>query len=186
MSAPAVPAWSVHLPTVDATVVRLALRPRGDRDPWPFTQALTEIARLGATGRERFRSLGAGRGQPLLASQELEWRGCELHVETAGAEATLELPPWDELTQSQATEEDLWDLVDTLAAATGASHGAIGDGEALRLEPPTTQRALASAVARHPALLLPPGTAAAVAGLPLATVALYRELPRSGLEVLLR
>lgn len=182
MSAPALPAWSVHLPTAGATVVRLALRARGPRDPWPFMEAITELGRLGARATEqRFRSVGAGRGHPLIASQELAWRGLPLHFETVAlgsaggqTEASLELPSWDELVAApDATEEALWDLVDTLAAVTGAVYGAIGDGEALAAPPD---------LAHHAALLV----SAAGAGAAGWHAADYRELPLSGLHVLLR
>lgn len=176
------PAWSVHLPTADATCVRLRLRPRGPTDPWPFSLALTRLAALGAVGEERFRSLGAGRGEPLLASQELRWHGCPLHLETTlerdgRREVSLSLPAWDELATGDAVEDDLWELVDALAAAVDAERGALGDGEAL--DDGLPQRALA----RHLALLVPEGDAQAW---PLGGAARYRDLPLSGLAVLLR
>jgi hypothetical protein len=172
-------AWSVHLPTADATWARLRLRPRGERDPWPFTLAVTQLQALGAVGEERFRSLGRGRDEPLLASQELRWRGCPLHLETllgreGSREAALALPSWDELAHSEATEDDFWDLVDGFAAAVGAGHGAIGDGEPLD-----------EVLDRHLALLLPPHLAADAES-EGGRACLYRELPLSGLHVLLR
>jgi len=171
--------WSIHLPTADATCVRLRLRPRDEGAPWPFTLALTELGRLGAVAAERFRSLGRGRGEPLLASQELLWRGCPVHLETAAGEASLALPAWDRMAETEANEDGFWELVDTFAAAVGARHGAIGDGEALA--PPGA--AWQGAIERHLALLLPP----AVAGdLGTWRVDRYRELPLSGLAVLLR
>jgi hypothetical protein len=161
-------AWSVHLPTAGETRVRLHLRPREPHDPWPLTLALTELAGHGVGKDGRFRSLGAGRGEPLLASQELTWRGLPLHLETTlgrdqSREVTLELPAWDELTANpEATEDDLWDLLDALAAAVDAHHGSIDDDLALLV--PAAQAA-------------DPGPQRA---------AHYRDLPRSGLTVLLR
>lgn len=174
-------AWSVHLPTADETCVRLRLRPRGERDPWPFSLALTELARLGAVGEGRFRAVGSGHGEPLIASHELQWHRCPLHVETLATrdgtrEAALALPSWDELCEhSDATEDDFWALVDGFAAAVDAEHGAIVDGEAL---PATTP-----VIEDHLAVLLPTGAAT-----PRETwrAAPYRELPRSGLSVVLR
>ena len=109
--------WSIHLPTADETCIRLRLRPRDERAPWPFSLALTELARLGAAGEGRFRALGSGHGEPLLASHELSWRRCALHVETVATrdgsrEAALALPSWDELCeQSEATEDEFWELL---------------------------------------------------------------------------
>jgi hypothetical protein len=183
-------AWSVHLPTADQTCVRLALPPRGERDPWPFTLAVTALARAGARGDERFRALGAGRGDPLIASQQLTWRGCPLHLETVvlgssggAAEVALALPSWDEMTATaEATEDAFWDLVDAVAAAVSAVHGAIGDGEPLG-PAPNGPAALARALALHPALLVDGPVVAEGAGW---RAAHYRELPASGLHVLLR
>jgi hypothetical protein len=182
------PAWSVHLPTVDATWVRLRLRPHGERDPWPFSLALTRLAGLGAVSEERFRSLGAGRGRPLLASQELSWRGGRLHLETTlgrdgVAELALALPCWDELVGGEATEEDLWELVDGCAEAVDAAHGAVGDGEPLE-EPEGNGEAALPSPGRHLGVLLP-GHAVEKATA-LAGAASYRELPLSGLTVVLR
>lgn len=172
------PPWAIHLPTADATCVRLRLRPRDEGAPWPFTLALTDLGRLGAVAAERFRSLGRGRGEPALASQELLWRGCPVHLETAAGEASLALPAWDEMAETEATEDGFWELVDTFAAAVGAGHGAIGDGEAL--DPPGA--AWEGTIGRHLALLLPPLDAAELGGW---RADRYRELPLSGLAVLL-
>jgi hypothetical protein len=176
------PAWAVHLPTTDTTCVRLALPRRTGHEPWPFTLAVTELTRLGATPVERFRSLGAGRGDPLIASQDLTWQGHPLRLEAVtlrdgAAEVALDLPPWDELTAGEATEAMLWDLVDALAAAVDARHGAIGDGEPLSpLDP------LDAALRRHLVVLAPAVLASSAGWL----AADYLELPRSGLHVLLR
>jgi hypothetical protein len=175
-------AWSIHLPTAGETCIRLRLRPRDARDPWPFSLALTELARLGAAGEGRFRALGSGHGEPLIAAHELSWRRCALHVETLATndgtrEAALALPSWDELCeQSEATEDDFWDLVDGFAAAVDAEHGAIVDGEPLPTAgPPDIEHHVAVLVPTHLADHPDPRRAAH-----------YRDLPRSGLSVLLR
>lgn len=178
-------AWSIHLPTADETCVRLRLRPRTERDPWPFSLALTELGRLGAEGEGRFRALGSGHGEPLIASHELRWRDCPVHIETLHSrdgtrEAALALPSWDELCEeSAATEEDFWELVDGFAAAVDAAHGAIVDGEPLAAAPQPT----ADALDRHLAVLVREPAAAELTGW---RAARYRDLPRSGLAVLLR
>jgi hypothetical protein len=184
-------AWAIHLPTADQTCIRVSLRPRDLRDPWPFTLALSELQGLGAVGEGRFRALGSGHGEPLLASQELTWRGCPVHLETlrgrdGSREAALALPSWDELCdQSDAVEDDFWDLVDAFAAAVGAGHGAIVDGEPLAPVPPPaeTPAAWQRLLDRHLALLVPEPIAAALSG---CHAVQYRDLPRSGLAVLLR
>jgi hypothetical protein len=175
--------WSVHIPTADETCVRLRLRPRDERDPWPFSLAITELGRLGVEGEGRFRALGSGHGEPLLASHELRWRDCPVHMETLRGrdgvhEAALALPSWDELcSEVDATEEDFWELVDGFAAAVDAAHGAIVDGEPL--DPPEQ----APAIERHLAVLVPQPHAAELTGW---RAAHYRDLPRSGLAVVLR
>lgn len=177
-------AWSIHLPTADETCVRLRLRPRDERDPWPFSLAITELGRLGVEGEGRFRALGSGHGEPLLASHELRWRDCPVHLETLRTgdghrEAALALPSWDEMcAESAATEDDFWELVDGFAAAVDAERGAIVDGE------PLDQPAHgAPAIERHLAVLVPQPRAAELTGW---RAARYRDLPRSGLAVLLR
>jgi hypothetical protein len=182
------PAWAIHLPTAGATCVRLRLAPRGERDPWPFMLAITELRRLGATGAERFRSLGRGRDEPVLAAQELAWHGCPLHLSTLAGrdgvrEASIELPSWDELERSQAAEADFWELVDAVAAAVGARHGAIGDGEPLDAPAAAGRAGRTADLDRHLALLLPAVDAEDVGAW---RAARYRELDRSGLVVLLR
>jgi hypothetical protein len=183
--------WAIHLPTADETCIRVSLRPRDERDPWPFSLALTELQSLGAVGEGRFRALGSGHGEPLLVSQELVWRGCPVHLETLRArdgsrEAALALPSWDELCdQAEAVEEDFWELVDAFASAVGAGHGAIVDGEPLDLASPPigTSAAWQPLLDRHLALLVPEHVAAELSG---CRAVHYRDLPRSGLAVLLR
>lgn len=175
--------WSIHLPTADETCIRLRLRPRDERDPWPFSLAITELGRLGAEGEGRFRALGSGHGEPLLASHELRWRDCPVHMETLRSgdgtrEAALALPSWDEMCdQVDATEDDFWELVDGFAAAVDAAHGAIVDGEPLDAPPAQP------AIERHLAVLVPQSGAVELTGW---RAAHYRDLPRSGLAVLLR
>jgi hypothetical protein len=179
-----VSAWSIHLPTADETCVRLRLRPRHERDPWPFSLAITELARLGAAGEGRFRAVGSGHGEPLIAAHELRWRRCPVHVETLATrdgtrEAALSLPSWDEMCDAaEATESDFWELVDGFAAALDAEHGAIVDGEPL-----CAAGSAAASLDRHLAVLVPAHVAAGVAPW---RAARYRDLPRSGLSVLLR
>jgi hypothetical protein len=182
-------AWNVHLPTADQTCVRLSLRPRDPGAPWAFALALTELKALGATGETRFRALGTGQGEPLVASQDLVWRGCPLHVETVVTrdgtrEAALALPSWDELcVTADAGEEDFWELVDRVAAAVDAGHGAVVDGEPLDPAPPASDDGWQRLVDRHLALLVPAGVAERIEG---ARAAHYRDLPLSGLAVLIR
>jgi hypothetical protein len=186
--------WSIHLPTADETCVRLRLRPRDDRDPWPFSLAITELGRLGVEGEGRFRALGSGHGEPLVASHELRWRDCPVHMETlrtrdGAREAALALPSWDEMCEeSSATEEDFWELVDGFAAAVDAEHGAIVDGEPLDAPPARVSAgdqpdAAAPRIERHLAVLVPQHAARHLAGW---RAAHYRDLPRSGLAVLIR
>lgn len=176
--------WSIHLPTADETCVRLRLRPRDERDPWPFSLAITELGRLGAEGEGRFRALGSGHGEPLLASHQLRWRDCPVHMETVRSgdgvrEAALALPSWDEICdKADATEDDFWELVDGFAAAVDAAHGAIVDGEPLDAPEDAT-----APIERHLAVLLPRPEAVELTGW---RAAHYRDLPRSGLAVLLR
>lgn len=178
--------WAVHLPTAGSTCVRLRLRPRAERDPWPFALAVTELTRLGAVATARFRSVGSGRGEPVLASQDMEWRGCALHLEVDAADLLLELPSWDEMGRTEASEAGFWDLVDGIAAAAGAAHGAIGDGEPLEVPgtrlPAGGGAAAPAALGRHLGLLVPWHDDT----LPRWLADRYRELPRSGLAALLR
>lgn len=163
-------AWRVHLGTTGATCVRLALQPRSASDPWPLSRALAELRAAGATTADRPHALGAGRGIPLLHRQDLTWCGCALHLEslhTPGrTEVALELPPWDELVERLDREDTVWDLVDTVAAACDARHGAIGDGEPLEDGAPDLRH--------HVGVLL------------RAHARPYTLLPKSGLVVLLR
>lgn len=187
VDASAAPAWRVHVPLVDATSVRFAVPRAEERDPWPLSRALTELQRMGAEREGTPRALGAGRGIPLVHSQELRWQGCtvvlEAHHVRLGQfdEVILGLPAWDELETSLPSEDMLWELVDTVAEACVARHGALGDGEAFILEAPADDATWQRRLARHTGLLaeLEPALFAGLA-------APYLTLPRSGLTVFLR
>lgn len=138
---------------------------------------LTELFEQGAVRVDRPHAVGAGRGAPLIHRQALRWRGVEIHLcaERHGGvdEISLELPPWDELVEQIDDEDDLWTLIDSVAATCDAQHGAIGDGEPLEDDPLDPRR--------HVGLIVVERDSGAV---PLA--APYTVLPRSGLCVLLR
>jgi hypothetical protein len=179
------PPWTVHLGTALETRIHLGLRSRRPGAPWPLPRAITELVRLGAVRDDAPRTLGRGRGMPLLSAQALSWHGLPVYVEVrgedgAGIEAVLELPSWDEMIVAAPDEDAVWELVDVFAAAVEGGSGVIADGEA-----PLLAEVLAddsrSALRRHIGVLvaegsLDPGSAASG----------YRVLPRSGLEVLLR
>ena len=177
MSLLAGPAWRVHLATADITCLRLRLAPYADRDPWPLTRVMTELTALGARAVGRPHALGSGRGMPLLHRQAWRWGECELHVEAHHAggvdEIAVELPPWDELVELVAAEDILWRLIDTIAAASDARWGVIGDGEALEPGPPSLRR--------HACILVADDRCGA-----RGVAATYTTLPLSGLTVLLR
>ena len=177
------PAWSVHLGTALETRVLLELGRLRPGDPWPLPRALTELGRLGAVRDRPPRTLGSGRGMPLLSAQQLLWSGCAIQLECrgdgAGAEAALELPSWDELVDAAAGEDAVWELIDTFAAAVDGTAGVITDGEAAL--PADVGGGWLGALRRHVGVLvaageLDPGPAGCR----------YRVLPRSGLEVVLR
>ena len=181
--------WRVHMPTVDATCVRFACARAGDEDPWPLARVLHYMQELGVTRADRPHAVGRGRGVPLIHRQALSWMGCTLlleshhHATFAADELSMLLPPWDELETSAACEDDLWTLVDTVAAGSGALHGAVGDGEPLELTRPDTAQAVSDSLRRHMALLV---SAETLHFADLARACLYRELPVSGLVVLAR
>jgi len=182
------PRWRVHLPTADQTCVRLALPRLGERDPWPLARVLAELASLGGRPTERTRALGSGRGTPVIASSELRWHGCPLAVESfhdvggGAGELAISAPSWDELTALLPGEDAYWELIDTAAMAAGARYGAVVDGEPLETEEPAGVAAWEEMVRRHLGVLARPGSFGAGPAL----AAPYRELPLSGLAVLLR
>jgi hypothetical protein len=181
------PLWRVHIPTVEESCVRVRCRRPAGTGPWPLSSALTELGRLGVRPTERFRSLGRGRGRPLIHSQEAEWEGLTVHLEslvTVGGsmvEAALALPAMDEVVR-RVDEDRWWELVDAFVLAVDALHGALVDGEPVDLEAADTPLAWRRRVGDHLGLLVPPG--AEVDWEPLACV--YTTLPASGLSVVLR
>jgi hypothetical protein len=183
----AAPIWRVHIPTVEESCVRVRCRQAAGSGPWPLTTALVELARLGVRPTERFRSLGTGRGRPLVHSQEAEWRGLTVHLEsvvTSGGgvvEAALALPGMDEVVVC-VDEDPWWELVDAFAAAVDATHGALVDGEPVDLTPAATEAGWRRRLGDHLGLLLPEGTEVEWG----CTATVYATLPASGLEVILR
>jgi hypothetical protein len=186
-AAGALPLWRVHIPTVEESCVRVRCRQAAGTGPWPLSTALTELGRLGVRATERFRSLGSGRGQPLIHSQEAAWRGLAVHLESlvssggAVVEAALALPAMDEVVRS-VDEDSWWDLVDAFAAAVDAVHGALVDGEPLDLGPPDSAREWRRRAGDHLALLVPEGVE--LDWEPAASA--YTALPLSRLTVVLR
>jgi hypothetical protein len=183
----ALPLWRVHIPTVEESCIRVRCRRPAGTGPWPLSSALTELSRLGMRATARFRSLGRGRGQPLIHSQEAAWRGLDVHLESvvtsggAVVEAALALPPMDEVVR-RAGEDDWWELVDAFAVAVDADHGALVDGEPLELEAAESGRDWRRRIGDHLALLLPAGVEASWG----AAACAYARLPGSGLSVVLR
>ena len=170
------PSWRVHIGTAGVTCFRFAAGPLRDADPWPLSRAVADVASLGATRADRPHAVGSGRGVPIIHRQEMRWHGCDLHLEAqhiAGlAEVCAELPAWDELTECIENEDEVWDLIDTVAAACDARWGALGDGEALGDAPD---------LRRHAGVLVAERDSRAF-GITHA----YTALPKSGLFVLLR
>jgi hypothetical protein len=186
-SAGSLPLWRVHIPTADESCVRVRCRQPAGTGPWPLSTAITELARLGLHVTERFRSLGTGRGQPLIHAQEASWRGLPVHLESvvtsggAVVEAALALPGMDEVVL-RVDEDSWWELVDAFVAAVDATHGALVDGEPVDLTPPPSPRGWRRRIGDHLALLVP--SAAEVSWAPAGS--LYMSLPSSRLQVVLR
>jgi hypothetical protein len=179
-------AWRIHIPTAVETRVQAIGHDGDGRGPWPSARALDALRELGAARSGPPRSLGTGRGTPLVASQVMAWAGVELEVEcrvhpSGMLEAALTAPPWDVLVTAEATEEEWWELVDAFLEAVDARHGAVGDGEALAPDEPSPA-ALRSRLLHHLGVLVD-GRLAEVAT-PAADA--YRTLERSGLVLLLR
>jgi len=183
----AAPVWRVHIPTVEESCVRLRCRRPAGAGPWPLSSALTELGRLGLRATERFRSLGSGRGQPLIHSQEASWRGLAVHLEsvvTSGGgvvEAALALPGMDEVV-TRVAEDAWWELVDVFAAAVDGAHGALVDGEPVDLTPPASPLGWRRRIGDHLGLLVP--AAREAEWVPAASR--YMTLPSSRLAVVLR
>jgi len=182
-----VPEWGVHIPTADETCARVRCRDPEGSAPWPLSRAMVDLGRLGLLPTERFRSLGSGRGRPLLHSQEAQWRGLPVHLESlvlssgGVVEAALALPGMDEVVE-QVDETCFWELIDTFAAAVDAAHGALVDGEPLELEPAADGPGWRRRLGDHVGLLVPDSTGTDWG--PLGAV--YTSLPVSRLTVVLR
>lgn len=181
----AAPPWSIHLGSALETRFHFGLPRWRASDPWPLPRALTELSRLGALRTEAPRTLGSGRGMPLLSAQSLSWCGLAVYAEmrgdaASGVEALLELPSWDDLVAGAPDEDSVWDLVDVVAAALAAGSGVIADGAAPLLAEVRGDD-WRGALRRHLGVLVAEASVD-----PGAAASSYRVLPRSGLEVLLR
>lgn len=176
----------VELPTAGQTIASFTLRAVNESGPWPLTRVLTALTPFDVERVGVARALGDRHGVPLVHSQELRWRGQSLFIEARHGrdldELSAELPPWDDLLLA-ADEDQVWDLVDTVASAADAQFGSIGDGEPPETALPDGVAMLGAQLRRHLALLLPSWAAedAADAG---GTVA--RQLAASGLVVVTR
>ena len=172
----ATPSWRVHIGTAGVTCIRFAAGTLRESDPWPLSRVVADVASLGATRGDRPHAVGSGRDVPIIHRQEMRWWDCDLHLEAqrvAGlAEVSLEMPPWDELTECIENEELVWELVDTIGAACDARWGALGDGEALG-DAPDLRRHAGVLVRQHDSL-----------GFGITHT--YTVLPKSALHVLLR
>ena len=171
----------LDLATAGATWIRLAVGPPPPGAPWTAARAVDALSSVGASLNGRPDVLGAGRGEPLLTRHELDWRGIPLHLgyhryRDGTGEVALELPPWDELRSSGVLAGGaLWELVDAVAAAIDATHGGIGDEDALIAPAP------GDAGRRLAAEIVPAGSCAGRGGwVP------YRTLPLSGLLLMVR
>ncbi len=180
--------WRVHIPTAGETCLRVRCGQDAATGGWPLPRALVELGRLGLRPTERFRSLGAGRGRPLLHSQEAGWRGLPVHLESVVSErgtvveAALALPGMDEVV-AEVDEAAWWELADTFCAAVDAVHGALVDGEPLRMEPAVRDEEWPRRLRDHVGLLVPEALTG-VTWEPSGDV--YTSLPMSRLAVVLR
>lgn len=182
MSTLAVGAWSLHLGTVSQTAVRGRTGDVDPTAPWPHVLALAALDRLGARRSDRPRSLGAGRGVPVMASQRVRLHGVDLEVEwcatTAGGEVSLVGPPGDELCGDGAVDEATWwDAVDAVCDAAGVRQAVICDEEA-----PLPGGDVAALLGRHLGVLVPEWSVPD----PCTGASALCVLPRSGLSVLVR
>ena len=159
--------------------------------PWIGARARAALGAGGGVrpdpGRERYAVGGRG-GAPQIHGEPLLWSGCPAWLEVCAparqlrSEVTLRLPPWQELSRLIA-EEDLWDAADLLADDLGADLGVVDDGGTVGFpevgEHPQPVRRILLA---HLGIILPlPDLPALGSGLNP-----YRELPRSGLVLVLR
>ena len=183
------PRWSCCLSTAGETTVSLSVLTTAG--PWIGARAR---AALGGSPRvtpdplrERY-ALGGGRGTPQIHGEPLIWLGCPVWLEVCApvnerrAEVTLRLPPWQELSQVVA-EADLWEVADRLALDLGSDLGVVDDGATVGFPeaedaPGQAPRLLQS----HLGVIVP---SAALGDLGRGR-APYRELPQSGLLLVLR
>lgn len=163
--------------------MRYMLRP-GARTGAAFSEGLGQLRAGGLAPVGRFRSLGSGKGEPLTASHTLTAAGLEFEFEVLVGggvrEAAFTAPGWTELQQA-LDEDSWWNLVDRLAAAVGARFGALGDGEALAPELPSSASGWNVLMWRHMGILVP-----RLLEPDLQMAQLYRMLPQSHLQLFLR
>ena len=183
------PHWSCCLPTTGETTISLSvLKTPG---PWIGARARAVLGsppRVTADPeRERY-AVGGGSGTPQLHGEPLIWLGCPAWLEVCApaheerAEVTLRLPPWHELSRMVA-EEELWDAADALAVDLGSDLGVVDDGATVGFPEEEEQPGLALRLLQaHLGIIV---QSAAFGGLESSRTP-YRELPRSGLLVVLR
>jgi hypothetical protein len=186
---PAAPAWDCCLPTADETTISLCC-PLDQGGPWLAGRALDVVRAAGQVlpdpARERYVT-GSRRGAPLILGEPILWRGLPATVEACQArgeptgEVTLRLPPWPDLAGS-VSESTLWELVDQLIEELGARCGVISDGRAVGYPDLQNPRQAALRLQlSHLGVLIPADWMSFLrsASNP------YRELPRSGLVIVL-
>lgn len=188
MTEVATPRWSVHLGNAACTCVRFTCERSRDGDPWPLTRVVTELAASGATMAGRPRALGTGRGIPLVHSQAMSWCGATLDLEAyhlrdeGDDEIVVTLPAWDELVKGVAGEDDVWEMLDAVAAATSPRFGIIGDGEPIGTTRCETEADMRELLRRHTGIL----ASTHRMHLPTVFAGAYRSLLRSGMTAFLR
>ncbi|MGC8474123.1 MAG: hypothetical protein ACP5PW_06935 [Candidatus Dormibacteria bacterium] len=183
------PRWSCCLPTTGETTVSLSVLTT--TGPWIGARARAALGgppRVTADPlRERY-ALGGGRGTPQIHGEPLVWLGCPVWLEVCApaneprAEVTLRLPPWQELSQMVA-EADLWEVADLLALDLGSDLGVVDDGATVGF--PEAEAAPGGALRllrSHLGIIV---RSAALGDLG-SGYAPYRELPHSGLLLVLR
>lgn len=182
------PAWSVHLSTAGCTCIRFTCDRVRDSDPWLLSRAVSELVAGGASLGDRPRALGTGRGIPLIHSQMMSWQGTTFELEAhhlrdkGNDEVSVTLPPWDELAGVVAHEDDVWEMLDTVAAAITPRFGIIGDGEAIGLDRSETHADLRVLLRRHTGII----TYAYATHPPDVIASAYRDLPRSRMIAFIR
>ena len=109
---------------------------------------------------ERPRALGSGRGIPLVQSQVLRWHGTTLELEAhhlrdeGNDEVSVTVPSWDELVAVVPREDDVWEMIDLVAAAIAPRFGIIGDGESIGRSRCETAADMRSLLRRHIGVLV--------------------------------